>query len=268
MTVAPSGSATNGENMNLKRHMHSARLETEVSLVSTPKEPVVEAEAPEQMKGDNDPPKDWTRKDKAIILVNSQPVQVTTGATKPENMNKMNPAVGRISGADNELNQVLECKECGKMGCMGGKLKKHVTTHSSAEKCDCTVCAQLFSMQKDLINHMVGEREAENQECDMCSKGFVTDANLTEHRSTHTEARPFECITSGKWFSSKRGLQTHKPKHDIQTKIVTTGHMKMNLGKPKECKVCGKCLEYVGNHIEKSHEEINNACPLCGAAPT
>ena len=57
---------------------------------------------------------------------------------------------------------VHRCKECGKMCHMGGKLKKHVPMHSSAEKCNCTICAQLFPIQKDLINHKVDEHEAEN----------------------------------------------------------------------------------------------------------
>ena len=73
--------------------------------------------------------------------------------------------------------QLFNCKDCDKMCHKENKLKRHVSTHSSAEKCKCTTCAQPFSSKKYIINHKVDEHGAENQkQCEVCRTGFKPSA--------------------------------------------------------------------------------------------
>ena len=129
---------------------------------------------------------------------------------------------------DNKENEIV-CKDCGKVYATVVKLKKHVyDMHKKLFLCTEPGCEKTFRKKITLQRHKMTHTGEKPFLCTEpgCEKTFRHKLSLQRHKMTHTGEKPFLCTEHGceKAFRQKRSLEAHKLTHTGEKAFLCTEH--------------------------------------------
>ncbi|KAM4796281.1 uncharacterized protein WCC33_001434 [Rhinophrynus dorsalis] len=149
------------------------------------------------------------------------------------------PSMGTVS-----FQHFYKCGICHTNFSSPKELRRHLGSHTGAQRYMCGECGRTFSCNYFLVRHQrthTGERPFI---CPQCNKSFKCSSVLYRHQRTHTGEQPYKCEVCSKGFSQKTSLIIHLRTH--------TGE------RPYSCQICGRSFCSSSALIRHEHTHRND----------
>lgn len=132
-----------------------------------------------------------------------------------------------IKHAPSDQEKTLKCHLCDKVYARSSRLRKHMTTHETADPnlvISCDECLMVFLDEDKAAEHCQRVHD-ENTEiikkisltesycCEFCENSYYDIPALIKHKKIHKSSVPYECDTCTSRYDSFSKLKTHKQSH-------------------------------------------------------
>ena len=155
----------------------------------------------------------------------------------------------RHSSAHTNIEDFIECKDCGKRLANQTTFKAHMILqhlpNHNQYNFSCQLCNKRFPNRKYLDTHMNMHSDVDSEErkfaCKLCDKTYKRQKYLTQHMKEHNTV--FQCKTCTRQFASHSSLCRHEKIHQARTDHV--------------CHICSHKFVQKSpywTHMEKHHD--------------